>query len=417
MSIIILCMFLPIIALAVLLEKKIDSPMVLFPLTWGIISFLASLRLYSLVDVSTGTYIMIFLGTVAFFFGCYIVRRRRIINFIAVDRNEKIISQSMMILQLISLIVFILSSINAITLLRSGLSINDIYNMRIQMSYKSVTALTSNSSFLSIVLEYFARPVLAICIPYSIIRLLKNKQKLPIILTISMLVLSFINRGNRLDVICFLLTIIFSFRLINLELVFSVRQKCYIATIATLGIVLIILLSNLRGSFDLGKTFYTYFCGNVPLADIKLASMGNDFKNTYFATSLQGVLRFFNQIAEMLNLGGWDLLDMGEKYADVETAVSITTSGGLYNAFVGPFYFFYCDAGWIGVFLYSFINGCIAEHVYNEAFTSVDTIMWILYLIIIVRGIIFSFYNYLLVSIMYGMSMIILLILGKISKN
>ena len=99
----------------------------------------------------------------------------------------------------------------------------------------------------------------------------------------------------------------------------------------------------------------------------------------------------------------------------MENSEVITTTGGIYNAFIGPFYYFYCDGGWIGIIVYSLLNGCIAQYIYQHAYRSKDIITWIFYLIIIVRGVCFSFYNYLLVSIMYGMAMIILIIIGKLT--
>ena len=417
MSLVLLCVFLPMVFLATMKEKRIDSPLVLFTGIWGVISFLSSLRLYGLNAVSYRIYIMIFLGTFSFFLGGLLLSGKTVINFQGIERNEIRLSKCMRMLQVLALISFIVSTLSAIKLIRSGASMSEIYNMRIQMAYGSTTALSSNSSAQSILLEYFARPVLALSIPYSIISFLRYREKVSIILTLIMLALSFINRGNRLDILCFLLTFIFSVRLLSVDFHLSKRQKRNIFLGIVFGVVLLNWLSSMRGKFDMWRTAYSYLCGNVPFSDLKIKDLGDSFPHTIIATSYQGVLRFFNQVLEALGVNGIEIINIAQDYADVETAVSITSSDGLFNAFIGPFYYFYCDAGWLGIILFSFINGCIAEHIYQEAFSSEDIIIKLLYLIILVRGVILSFYNYLLASIVYGMAIVILFILGKITKN
>lgn len=417
MSVIIICSFLPMILLAIVKEKRADSPIVIFTIVWGLISFLASLRLYGMNEVSYKTYLMIFLGTFSFLVGGLLLSGKTIANFHGVERNETRVEKCMLLLQVLALISFTVSALKAINLIRSGLTLNDIYNMRIQMAYGSTTALTSDSSIQSIVLEYFAKPVLAISIPYSIIDFLKYKKKVSIMMTLIMLILSFINRGNRLDILCFFVTFILSQRLLNGGFNLSKKQKRYILIGVLLGAILLFYLSNMRDNFDIGNTAYSYLCGNVPFSDIKIKNLGTSFSYTIIVTSYQGIFRFLNQIIESLGMNGIEIINIAQKYADVESAVSITSSKGLFNAFVGPFYYLYCDAGWFGIIVFSFLNGCIAEHIYNEAFSNEDIIMKTLYLIIIVRGVIFSFYNYLFASIMYGMAIIILYFISKVTKS
>lgn len=417
MTIFILCLFIPLIYLGYISERKIDSPMFLFPLVWGIISTLASLRLFNLIEVSNATYAMIIMGTYSFVLGCLVTKKKRIIHFASKKRNERSIKKTMIVLQLLALIVFLYSSTSAISLLRSGSSISDIYNMRIQMAYGSTTALSSGSALTSILLEYFARPVLAISIPYAAIVLMRDKKKIYFILTILMLILSFVNRGNRLDIACFLLTMVFSFRMIDQNFRISKKQKRYVFLTAVIGIVLIFIISTTRENFNMVESFYFYFCGNVPFADIKLNALNRPIEHTYFTTSLQGIVRFINQIFETFHFGEVKLFSLAEQYAFVEKAEVITTNGGLYNAFIGPFYFFYCDGGWLGVIIFSFINGLLSEQSYKETRRNDDIIMWMIYLIVIVRGIILSFYNYLFASITYGMAAVLLIIIAKRSNK
>lgn len=415
MTICILIILVPLVILSYLLEKKISSPMVIFTVLWTIVSFFSSLQLYDFIHVADSIYWMIIIGVTFFFIGCVLIRNYNIVQFMPKERDTRKLDMVMLGLLCIGIIIFISSSVVAIFLLRSGLSISDIYNMRIQMAYGIETPLSATSSLMSILLEYVGRPILAISIPYSAIVLVKDKRVFPILATGIMLVLSFINRGNRLDIMCLGVTTVFAILLVNQRIKLSGKQrKIIILVIITFGLG-IYYISSMRGDFDLLETVYSYLCGNVPFQGIKIEQLERNHEYTYFATSLQGILRFINQILNSFQVDQIEMLSLAEIYSNVESPEVITTTGKIYNAFVGPFYFFYCDGGWIGIMIYSFFNGCISEYIYQQAYRSKDIIVWIFYLIILVRGVCFSFYNYFLVSIMYGMAIIMLIIIGKVT--
>lgn len=412
-----LIVFVPLISFALAIDKRIHSPMVLFTIIWGVICIFSSMRLFHFIEVSEKVYYMICMGGVFFSLGCLFGKKTK--KFIAstMMRNNQKLDRYMRGLQYFSCVIFLWAALAAIMLLMQGKTMNDIYNMRILMSYGVETDISSSSKLMSILLEYVGRPVLAISIPYSVIKFLKDKQLLPIILTIIMLLLSFVSRGNRLDFVCFACTVVFSYGLINKQFRLSSKQKKYIIIIAFLASIGFFWITLSRGKIDMLETIYAYLCGNVPFSAIKIEALGEAYTKTYFATSLQGMLRVINQFVEMLGIGEWKLMALAEQYANVETASVITTKGGLFNAFVGPFYFFYCDGGWFGVAFFSFLCGYLSEKIYKVAFEKDDMIVWTLYLIVIVRGVLFSFYNFLFVSIMYGMAVIILLILNRATKR
>ena len=278
MTIFILVVLIPLAVLTWLIEKKISSPMVIFTILWLIISFLASLNLYDFIYVTDSIYYMIIIGVVSFFIGCVLTRKCNIVQFMPKERNEKKLNVIMTRLLVIGIIIFISGSISAMSLLRSGISINDIYNMRIQMSYGAETPLSSTSSLISILLEYVGRPILAISIPYSVIVLIRDKKIFPIIATCIMLILSFINRGNRLDIICFGMTILFAIPLVNRKIKLSKKQKKNIILVIIVFGLGIYYISTTRGDFNLLETIYSYLCGNIPFQSIKIEQLGKNYE-------------------------------------------------------------------------------------------------------------------------------------------
>ena len=57
------------------------------------------------------------------------------------------------------------------------------------------------------------------------------------------------------------------------------------------------------------------------------------------------------------------LEEVRKKYANVEAAVNIG-GNNIYNAFVGPFYYFYCDLNWTGVAVFSLVFGYFSERLF-----------------------------------------------------
>lgn len=353
---------------------------------------------------------MILIGVFFFEIGACLAHLFGIKQLTLKSFNEEVFTVVMIRLQIIALIIFIISDLRIISLLRSGYSMADIYLMRINMANGGITELSGISGIVEVMLEYFARPIMAISIPYSCMAIVKNKNKQTFILTCVLLILSYINKANRSDIFMLFVTLIFSIILNGKKIELSKKQKIFILVGGIVAVGTFSYLSRLRGGTNtIGNTVYMYLCGNAPLADIKIQNLGKNFKYTFGLTSLQGFFRLFIQIVEKMGFNPPDLFLIAENYSNVEAAVNIG-GNNMYNAFVGLFYYFYCDFGWIGVVIFSMFFGYFSERLFIRYFRTNNIFIATAYLMVLVRGVIFSFYNFLFSGITYAIAFLILVI-------
>lgn len=398
-------------------DNSIVCPMFLFPIIWFLVAFLSNLRLYDIVEVSDKIYWMIFLGVLFFELGALIANNYKIKQFDLKPCNEKKFGKNILFLQIIATVIFVIADIQVLNLLSVGYSLADIYVMRLNMANGGITELSNGLGVIEIFVEYLARPILAISIPYSCIALVKYKDKKNMFFTIALLILSFINKVNRFDVFMMFVTLVCAIIISGRKIVLTDKHKIAIVCAIVIGVVSFVYMSQLRGgTTSLGKTVYMYLCGNIPFANIKIQELGNNYEHTIIFTSLQGFFRFFNQIIEVIGFENQELYLIAERYSNVEDAVNI---GGnyMYNAFVGIFYFFYCDLGWFGICVFSFIFGYFAEMLYVISAKKDNVYLSTLFLMVLVRGVVFSFINFMFVGITYAMALPMLFIVAMISKG
>lgn len=397
-------------------DKKFTSPIVMFSFLWAFITTLAVFPLRPINEVSDNMLGIIIVGVFFFFLGSIIVPRKINSSGAVIYNNDKIYSY-LKYLQILGIIIFLIADIPALILLREGATMEDLYQMRMSMAHGGETELSGASHFLTILLEYIARPVLAISIPYTVLDVLLYKRFRNIIICITLLVLGYISKANRMDIILAFVSFLYAYLVFKKSTKFSIVKTWRLSIYLVLVLVLFVFLSSLRSSKEMNMfdTFYFYLCGNIPLAEVKIAKLGIDHIYTYGMTSFQGLIRPFAQFFEIFQIGSSQLFDLADKYADVEEAEYIG-GYGLYNAFVGPFYFFYCDLGYIGVAIYSALFGFCVEKLYYKALSQKDFLVNVLFVMIVVRGVLFSFYNFLFAGIPYGVALFIL-ILFRFLKN
>lgn len=378
------------------------------------ISLLSCSGLMKMNDVSYRVYAIVAIGVAFFAIGASlnspieakIQEHTRRYNF---DKLRKYF----IYIEIVAIVIMFFADIIVIALLRSGYSMEDIYYMRLQLAQGGDNALSNTSNGATILLEYIARPVLAIAVPLTVIDYLVNKSKKTVLYTLLLLVLGYINKANRLDILMSIFIFLYAF------VVFTKRDKNKTKKYLSYGFgaiacfFLFNYLTTMRGGkADLGDTFYYYACGNMPFFDIKLRSLDMHHEYTYGLTSFQGVVRPFGQALTTLGFELPDIYETASKYADVEEMVDIGSDGS-FNAFIGPFYFFYCDMGLWGVILFSLITGYVIEKLYRKSIYSKDPFVSVVFLVFFIRGCVFSFFNYPLVGITYGMTVWILYYLSK----
>lgn len=406
-------LFIPIIILGYKKDKSLGSPIVVFPVIWTWIATMTYLRLMPINEVSNRTFFIVILGVLSFCIGALFYRKPSVklhqiqSNNIDVDKFRKYF----IALEVLAILIMTLSSLVVITLLRSGYSMEDIYFMRLQMAKGGDNALSGVSDINVILLEFIARPILAIAVPFTVLDYLLNNKKTTLLYTIILLVLGYINKANRLDILMSIFILAYSYVLLEK------KRRINGLLLARFGLVFIAIfvlfnyLTNMRGGkADFISTLYYYSCGNLPFFDIRLHELDLSHTYTIFLSSFQGVVRPFGQALSMIGIEIPQLYLIASEYVNVEDVVDIG-SEGTFNAFIGPFYFFYCDLGYIGIIFYSLILGWVMEKLYYKTILLHTLLPALFFVMFFVRGCVFSFYNFLLSGITYGMAFWILIAL------
>lgn len=410
-----------------LIVRDMLNPIFVFTVIWGAISVLASANMFGINETSDAIYGMTMLGVFFFVIGGFCVMQmigKKKHNTNLVLRNTQWTTsyrnRMFFLFQIMAIVTFFVADIQSFLLLRSGYSIADMYAMKIQMGLGNSTLLSQKNGIVSILLEYFARPILAISTPYGCISFFKYKNKKQLLITVLMLFLAFFTRFNRMDIMIFVITFICCFVILgNKEQMKKIykKYKRFVIVFSAIGIVLFSIITINRGIESFGKAIYYYFCGNMPFCNAKIEKILPNRINTWGLTSYNGVLRPFLQMLEGIGISP-ELVSVAETYINVEQAEVISNTGSIYNAFVGPFYFFYCDLGVLGIILYSFVFGVICEQCYMKMKKVGSDYYIIFYLILLVRGIFLSFYNFIGTNIAYGVAIVLLLLLkNNINKT
>lgn len=167
-------------------------------------------------------------------------------------------------------------------------------------------------------------------------------------------------------------------------------------------------------SYSLIKSVYIYFCGCVRNLEINLNKITENMEYTFGVSLLSGLVRpVFTFLRFVLKIPLPQLFNVSDHMLEIASSTNIIGEGLRYNAFVTGFYFFYCDAGYIGVVLDSFLLGLALSFIYF--FAGKNNKMFTLYLVAM-QGVMTMFIRWQIVSVAYSMAFYYLLLVhGKTS--
>lgn len=365
-----------LVVLSVALYKNIFNPQVLFCGFLGVISFLATIRLFGLSKTSDLTYLLIIIGVIMFFVGVQISGRGNYkslkcgnISTYARDTLNYGIRKKIVF----SLGMFLLiwsayrMGTTVIPLLRQGFSLDTI-----RLIYFGYEFQGYSYSRIDEIIEMFVNlPFLYATLPIIAIELTEKKElreikpRLLVILLI-WVVFSCVISGGRVLIYNFLVVFVMAFLIKNKEAKrdntkrMKTRTKMILLFIVLVMIYVMYQLSINRtgsGSYEFLYQIYIYFCGCLPHTSLRLDTVNMDY--TYGMTFISGFLRPLMLIYKYtIGSGAFPAIyqrtiDIGET---LQTAVNIS-EGHTFNAFVLPFYYFYYDGGIIAVIVESLLYG------------------------------------------------------------
>ncbi len=352
-------------------QNDIYNPVSITSGIWGIITFMANLRLYGMNSADDLTYFIILIGIIAFTLGTSWNLRSRMRLTIGTkpflnDTTSYEINYNLLIA--ISVISFIVMIYPAIIATRK------LFVAGYSLSYIRKNIELYNIQILNLMYNYIAFPFSMAVIPiYSVCFVFdKNRNKKLGILTFLIIAERVFIEGGRFLIL---------YLICDVGIAYLVAKKVYGRNVSIgkrllmiFGVLLstlsVFYLSSLRGIESFGESLYVYLCGVVPHLNERINGIIQSGETTFGLASLNGFFEFLFAMTDNFGIGVPNFYLKAKALAYVENIISISSSGLKMNAFVGPFFYMFLDGRYLGVILGMFLYGNLSGHYYKNIFTN-----------------------------------------------
>lgn len=398
------------------------KPEVLFCYEFGIISLLASFRLYGLYPAGTLTWIIILIGTISFVVGCSIGKHLKISGMQSECDTvypSQLMSDSVFWMLVAIITVYMFSDfLQSLRYMRTGISLGDIRNASVGL--ESIDGYTRRTGALW---EYIGLGISELELFVGAVGIVKFLQDIRgnyrfIIGVLFIEILRSLTYGGRFGLAYIIIELLVGMSLSRLiqgrGIQLSMKVKRRIRTIVLLLIGMIVFITIIRGAEtnEILKKYYRYICGDVIFFDLHVKRMSLD---SFWAIGYAGFYGFWAVILPILN-------SLGISYPQAYlTTVSTVMDGQTFmrigdglvtNAFITPFYHLYADFRLLGVILGMMAFGIIAGYLYKKALQRKDVYSLACYLII-AQMIFKSLQTYPFASKTYAVALIIIWLVGN----
>lgn len=373
----IMCVLIAIFAYKI--EKNWYNPATVIFSIWAVVLFLYSLKLYGIYDVEGTAYATIALGLFCFFIG-YIVCTAGKRQIVLTQRNHSQVKEyiNYRLLKICGVIVFAFfaeEAIETLVLARSGISLFDIRSsLQGYAQYSFSDNLYVLRSMIGPLYTWAILPIYNAMLIISCIDLFAGKKdKILILLSVGCLLLKSFKEGSRVALFAFMIYLLFAMVIYGKKIVLSQKAKKRIRLVILAAILIIFVISNIRistGEKTLFEEIYLYFTCCIPLWDHWLSEMmtkGTEY--TYGATSLYGILQLPVTALSILNGSTLEWYQAGQQaIQDTEMFIQVRNASYPFrsNAYTTMFYYFYKDAGMIGIILGGALFGGVCTSVYKR---------------------------------------------------
>lgn len=401
-----------LVALADLLSyRNLFSPVVMLNSLFMLILILACQRRYNIALFDDRAVLFIELGVI--FFDAGVVFIRLILRVLKKERKEstnlvfrwRFITLLTVIVTISNMLVFYFS----MKFLING---GNYIQLRNSLLGYGETTLNTNvmNPVLNLISNYISGPGLYALLPIGILMFFKHKNNLFTIIVFLDLVLNILSSGSRIILLYTTLQIlaVISYNKIHI----SKKIKRISIILIVIAVTTMIILSNLRSSNSLFRSFYAYFSGPVVLFSYWINYVD------HFNIQSYG-LSFFYPFTWLINAGGNLIGVTFEQVRNVVSWQSLPQDVWVQvfpmqsmNAFSTMFYFFYEDLRLVGICVESFFFGSISGTIFYQAFLRKKTKYLLLYLLGI-KALIGSFMIWQLGSTSFFLSLILLLVCIK----
>lgn len=366
---------------------KIDScaynPAAIYSLFWFCMMLLAWFQFYDIYEVSIEVYMLAFIS-VSFFVMGHVINlmlrsRFNITRKVKYDINIK--------MYYILLIVCIISLWQNYTLigyvLSEGLSVSSAYFLMARAVVGQSEELKEIYTDLgSQVQQYIGYPLLYLLIPTSILLYYKTFKNKYLVIVLLLFLIRFLADFKRTLLVFIILFFVFYAILMrkNISIAYQnnpfIRKKIKYFSIG-LSVALFAffwVVSTLRHNmpgdeYSLFQNFYYYYIGCFELLDIRISGWeGLNIDYTLGFTTFRGVIAPFIAIGKLI-IGdeiSTTFLDATYLVNSLHDYVVYISPYHLYNTYTTSLFQFYCDGGYIGVCVLSFLYGAFVSILYKD---------------------------------------------------
>ena len=359
-------------------HRKIYHPVVSFSFLYFLITFLSSIRLFNFYAAPDSAYLIIICGVLFYALGSvfmekktFVFRKKCVGNFYEFNKRAYYFMLALCLLIIIPRFVTI-----GLYLLQ-GNSIGDVY-VTLAGSAGDASEELAQSSIQEVLMQFIGYPILYLLVPTSILQFFRTFEKKYLLIATSLCMMRVLLDSRRTYLISFFVFILVAFMLYQDKTGFlSEKNRRRLKKIAKwipfflIAILLMFIFVSNSRSGTIGQetsflgTFYNYYAGCVQYlgAWIEEYSFGYTYGFTTFRglfVPIFGVLKLigitpvapYQEATEIVN---------GMKYVVLNVA-----PGTRFNSFTTCFYQFYCDGGYIGIILLSFIFGAFSQSLYKK---------------------------------------------------
>ncbi|WP_065219521.1 MULTISPECIES: O-antigen polymerase [Butyricimonas] len=372
-------------------RRDLWNPASVFLFLWALVVYLASLRLYNLIDISTKAYVFVLIGVVSFFIGSLFgdnlrLSKKRVNQWYEINYNRMNIASIIIIVFSLFRILFILK------LLSGGYSWWEIRLMSTSEEGGLGTLKGGNVSMF--VHDCIIAPLMYLIVPTLFAELLVGaRNKKFMILAVAAMTCYSISTVSRAVWAFSILYILFIVLLYRREYRFSKKVKrmmkygIFVVFLLCIIIYRITLMRNVEA--DVLTNMYSYITGCMPLLTLHLEEMTSSIR-TYGAMSLNGFLYPIFFVCNYLHIFPYPEAFVDAQFVKNSLEVFMPLSPHItMNAYVTLFYYFYIDFGYFGIFLGSFTFGYLCMKSYKCFKRDGDIRSLVLYLILM-QFIVFS---------------------------
>ncbi|HHY83211.1 MAG TPA: oligosaccharide repeat unit polymerase [Clostridiales bacterium] len=373
-----------------IIEKNIYNPVTCFFVYWaGVMSLLFLGDYFGANKTSTRAFLLILTGLVSYFAGCALVSRYKgNLGLSAVSNNrnyEYVLRYKLLyIIYGVVLLYLLYNSITIIQLLMSGDSLAEVRKLYTNREEYNII----RKSALNVVFKsYVSTPVIYLSLPLAVVDFFDGrKDKLLIVMTLSMVALWVLNTGGRSVILWLAMYCVAAMFIYSEKLKLNRNLIKWVLLSTALLIAALIFISNLRRSnFSLLREIFIYFEAPIPHFDYRISYIDSNYPHTYGfgMSSLNGLINPVLFFLENIGLISYPSIYLIVKHLSFEALETTVDIGVRMNAFVTMFYQFYLDGRVFGIILGSLLFGGFCSWIYYKMKYSMNKMMVVLYLLII----------------------------------